>query len=89
MGESVAAKIKRELELYGLLGEPLGVDVNEMPVLAALQAAGITVVDGQQVFIEARRTRTCSPTASYAREIRHSSTYCIASTGIDRATTGH
>jgi Xaa-Pro aminopeptidase len=58
MGERVAAKIKRELELYGLLGEPLGVDVIELPVLAALQAAGITVVDGQQVFMEARRIKT-------------------------------
>jgi Xaa-Pro aminopeptidase len=58
MGESVAAKIKHELELYGLLGDPLGVDVIEMPVLAALQAAGISVVDGQQVFMEARRIKT-------------------------------
>jgi Xaa-Pro aminopeptidase len=58
MGGSVAAKIKRELELYGLLGEPLGVDVIELPVLAALQGAGITVVDGQQVFLEARRIKT-------------------------------
>ncbi|MBB5166309.1 Xaa-Pro peptidase family protein [Mycobacterium sp. AZCC_0083] len=58
MAENVAAKIKRELELYGLLGEPLGVDVIEMPVLAALQAAGISVVDGQQVFLDARRIKT-------------------------------
>lgn len=58
MGERVAAKVKRELELYGLTGEPLGVDVIEMPVLSALQAAGITVVDGQQVFLEARRIKT-------------------------------
>jgi Xaa-Pro aminopeptidase len=58
MGGNVAAKIKRELELYGLAGEPLGVDVIELPVLAALQAAGITVVDGQQVFLEARRIKT-------------------------------
>ena len=58
MGENVATKIKRELELYGLAGEPLGVDVIELPVLAALQAAGITVVDGQQVFLEARRIKT-------------------------------
>jgi Xaa-Pro aminopeptidase len=58
MGENVAMKIKRELELYGLAGEPLGVDVIELPVLAALQAAGITVVDGQQVFLEARRIKT-------------------------------
>jgi Xaa-Pro aminopeptidase len=58
MGENVASKIKRELDLYGLAGEPLGVDVIELPVLAALQAAGITVVDGQQVFLEARRIKT-------------------------------
>jgi Xaa-Pro aminopeptidase len=58
MGASVAKKIKRELEMYGLLNEPFGVDIIEMPVLAALQAAGITVVDGQQVFLEARRIKT-------------------------------
>jgi Xaa-Pro aminopeptidase len=58
MGENVATKIKRELDLYGLADEPLGVDVIELPVLAALQAAGVTVVDGQQVFLEARRIKT-------------------------------
>ena len=40
MAERSPRKIKRELELYGLLDEPLGVDVIEMPVLAALQQAG-------------------------------------------------
>jgi Xaa-Pro aminopeptidase len=54
----VARKIRHELELYGLLGEPVGVDVIEMPVLAALSEAGVTVVDGQQVFLEARRIKT-------------------------------
>ncbi|HEY5398103.1 MAG TPA: Xaa-Pro peptidase family protein [Trebonia sp.] len=58
MGETVAVKIKRELEAYGLLNEPLGVDVIELPVLFALQQAGIQVVDGQQVFLEARRVKT-------------------------------
>ena len=58
MADSVAQKIKRELEMYGLLNEPLGVDVIELPVLVALQSAGITVVDGQQVFLEARRIKT-------------------------------
>jgi len=32
--------------------------VIEMPVLAALRDAGVTVVDGQQVFLEARRIKT-------------------------------
>ena len=58
IAEALAAKIRRELDRYGLLGEPLGVDIVELPVLAALQAAGITVVDGQQVFMEARRIKT-------------------------------
>ena len=46
------------LREHGLAGEPVGVDVVEMPVLAALQAEGIEVVDGQQVFLEARRIKT-------------------------------
>jgi Xaa-Pro aminopeptidase len=54
----VARKIKRELEKYGLQNEPLGVDVIELPVLFALQKEGINVVDGQQVFMEARRIKT-------------------------------
>lgn len=58
IADDVAAKVKSELEKYGLTGEPLGVDVVEMPVLAALQRAGIRVVDGQQLFMEARRIKT-------------------------------
>jgi Xaa-Pro dipeptidase len=54
----VAAKITEVLREHGLAGEPLGIDVAEMPVLAALAAAGITVTDGQQVFMEARRIKT-------------------------------
>ena len=38
--------------------EPLGIDVAEMPVLAALTAAGIPVTAGQQVFMEARPITT-------------------------------
>src|SRR5918912_1908842 len=40
--ESVADKIKVELEQRGLLGEPVGLDFVELPVLFALQNAGIT-----------------------------------------------
>ena len=54
----VAAKIRRELEAHGLAGEPVGVDVAELPVLAAMEAAGLEVVDGQQVFLDARRIKT-------------------------------
>ncbi|WP_374975737.1 M24 family metallopeptidase [Microbacterium trichothecenolyticum] len=54
----VAKKIKRELEKFGLAAQPLGVDVIELPILFALQQEGVQVVDGQQVFMEARRVKT-------------------------------
>ncbi len=58
IADEVAAKIKRELEKYGLLNEPLGIDIVELPILFALQRAGITVVDGQQIFLNARAIKT-------------------------------
>jgi Xaa-Pro aminopeptidase len=58
IAREVAVKIKQELDAAGLAGEPLGIDVVEPPVLFALQEAGIRVVDGQQVFLEARRIKT-------------------------------
>jgi Xaa-Pro aminopeptidase len=58
IAEGVAAKIKRELDKFGVANEPLGVDVLELPILFALQNEGISVVDGQQVFLEARRVKT-------------------------------
>ncbi len=56
--EDVARKIRIELEERGLAGEPLGVDVVEMPVLVALQNEGLRVVDGQQLMQQARMIKT-------------------------------
>jgi Xaa-Pro aminopeptidase len=56
--EAVAEKIKVELEQRGLVGEPVGVDVIELPVLYALQAAGIQVVDGQALMQNVRMLKT-------------------------------
>jgi Xaa-Pro aminopeptidase len=56
--EDVAEKIRVSLEARGLLGEPVGVDVVEPPVLFALQRAGIEVVDGQQLMQRARVIKT-------------------------------
>ena len=56
--EDVARKIRIELEERGLLGEPLGVDVIELPVLFALQKEGIDVVDGQQLMQAVRVLKT-------------------------------
>lgn len=58
LARDLARKVKRELEDWGLAGEPVGVDIIEMPVLEALMAEGIRVVDGQQAFLEARRIKT-------------------------------
>jgi Xaa-Pro aminopeptidase len=58
IADGVAAKIRRELEAHGLADEPIGIDLAELPVLAALEAAGLRVVDGQQVFLDARRIKT-------------------------------
>jgi Xaa-Pro aminopeptidase len=58
LAEDVAKKIRAELEKRKLLNEPLGVDVIELPVLFALQAQGIKVVDGQQLMLEARKIKT-------------------------------
>ena len=56
--EDVARKIRVELEERGLLGEPLGVDVIELPVLEALQNEGIKVVDGQALLQDVRKIKT-------------------------------
>src|SRR5213593_4841479 len=56
--EDVARKIRIELEQRGLLNEPVGVDAVELPVLFALQAEGIKVVDGQQLMQQARLIKT-------------------------------
>lgn len=56
--KDVARKIRIALEEHALLGEPVGVDVIELPVLFALQAEGIRVVDGQQLMQEVRKIKT-------------------------------
>src|SRR3954447_23572059 len=58
IAEEVARKIATVLRENGVADAPLGVDLAEMPILAALRAEGIDVVDGQQVFLEARRIKT-------------------------------
>jgi Xaa-Pro dipeptidase len=58
IAEELARKIAAELNERGLGAGPIGVDIAEMPVLLALRNAGIEVVDGQQIFLEARRIKT-------------------------------
>ena len=54
----VAAKVAQVMRDFGLDGQAIGVDIVEPPVLFALEAAGFHVVDGQQLFLEARRIKT-------------------------------
>jgi Xaa-Pro aminopeptidase len=56
--EAVAEKIRVELAERDLLGEPVGVDVVELPVLRALEAAGLRIVDGPALMQDARMVKT-------------------------------
>ena len=56
--EPLAAKVRDELEKHGLLNEPVGVDMIELPVLFALQRAGVQVVDGQALMQDVRKIKT-------------------------------
>jgi Xaa-Pro aminopeptidase len=58
LADDVAKKISIELDKRKLLNEPVGVDVIELPVLFALQAQGIKVVDGQQLMHQVRKIKT-------------------------------
>lgn len=58
IAEDVAKKVATVLREHGLADAPIGVDLVEMPILMALQAEGLTVVDGQQVFLSARKHKT-------------------------------
>ena len=56
--DDVAAKVAQVMADFGLQGQAIGVDIIEPPIMFALQKLGIPVVDGQQVFLEARRVKT-------------------------------
>ncbi len=46
------------LEDHGVAGEPVGLDIVELPFLFELQAQGIEVRDGQQVMLDARQIKS-------------------------------
>jgi Xaa-Pro aminopeptidase len=53
-----AREIKEILVAEGVADMPLGVDIVEPPMLAALEAQGITVRDGQQTMLDAREVKS-------------------------------
>ncbi|MFT6139745.1 MAG: Xaa-Pro dipeptidase [Psychromonas sp.] len=56
--KSAAKEIADILKKEGVADMPLGVDVMEPPMFFALQAEGITVVDAQQVILDARQIKS-------------------------------
>jgi Xaa-Pro aminopeptidase len=58
-----AERIAGILRDAGLADDPVGVDVVELPVLRALEAQGLTVVNGQELMQEIRRIKTIDEVA--------------------------
>jgi Xaa-Pro dipeptidase len=54
LAREVAAILREE----GVADMPLGVDLIELPMYAALEAEGVTVKDGQQVMLDAREIKS-------------------------------
>jgi Xaa-Pro aminopeptidase len=55
---SAVREIKRMLADQGLDGQPVGVDIIELPFLAEMQRQGLTVVDAQQLMLDARQIKS-------------------------------
>ncbi len=55
---SAAREIAAILRTEGVADMPLGVDIVEPPMLAALAEEGVTVRDGQQVLLDAREVKS-------------------------------
>jgi Xaa-Pro dipeptidase len=53
-----AREVKEILVAEGVAGMPLGVDIMEPPMLAALEDEGVTVRDAQQVMLNAREVKS-------------------------------
>jgi Xaa-Pro aminopeptidase len=55
---AAAREIRDLLKAEGVADMPLGVDIVEPPMLAALAEEGVTVRDGQQVMLDAREVKS-------------------------------
>jgi Xaa-Pro aminopeptidase len=53
-----ARQVKKALADLGVANQPIGIDIMELPMIRALEAAGIEVVDGQQTMLDAREVKT-------------------------------
>jgi Xaa-Pro dipeptidase len=55
---SAVREIKQLLADEGLAGQPVGVDIIELPFLAEMQRQGLTVLDAQQLMLDARQIKS-------------------------------
>src|SRR2546426_11439799 len=58
LSDDVARNGKDLMRDQGIAGEPLGVDIAEVPMLFALQKAGIKNVHAQQTMLDARQNKS-------------------------------
>jgi Xaa-Pro aminopeptidase len=58
LSDDLARTVKEIMHEQGVAGEPLGVDIAELPMIFALQKCGIKVVDGQQAMLDARQIKS-------------------------------
>jgi Xaa-Pro aminopeptidase len=58
LSDDLARTVKDIMQEHGVAGEPLGVDIAELPMIFALQKCGIKVVDGQQAMLDARQIKS-------------------------------
>ena len=58
LSDDLARTVKEIMQEHGVAGEPLGVDIAELPMIFALQKSGIKVVDGQQAMLDARQIKS-------------------------------
>ena len=55
--ESAVAEIVAVLSDHGLLDQPVGIDIVELPFLFEIQKAGVDVRDAQQLMLDARQIK--------------------------------
>jgi Xaa-Pro dipeptidase len=58
LSDDLARTVKEIMQEQGVAGEPLGVDIAELPMVFALQKCGLKVVDGQQAMLDARQIKS-------------------------------
>jgi len=56
--EKVAKDIVKWLKEYGVDKKPVGMDIADIPLVRALEKAGLEIVDGQEVMLSARIIKT-------------------------------